>query len=324
MSRSARVLKPLGTRGGKFAVLTSLVLVLLLIPFLLSSYYTFLVVRIYGLSILGIGFNLLFGYTDLPSFGHAAFYGLGAYGFAISLQYYPDSMLLAIVLALVAAVVYGTVVGAISSRGRGVYFALLTFAFAQILYEIGFRTNELTGGSDGLLVAVPELLGILTINQFSLYYLSLGLLVVALVTAKRLVESPFGKVLQAIRFNEDRAKAVGYPTRQVLVTIFVISTVFAAIAGILLAMRNSFVSPSVLYFEISIDVLIITIIGGLGTLSGPIVGAVFLVFIQELLADFADIGILVKGIVFIAIVLYAPEGIVGKAKSAWAKRKDYE
>lgn len=284
----------------------------LVLPSFIGVYEVNILTRIFILAFFAMAFNLAFGFTNLPSFGHAAFFGLGAYGVAIIFSHLePNTLLIPVIVALLAAFVFSLFMGIASLRGRGIYFALLTFAFAQFLYEVAFRWTEFTGGDDGLIVIIPQVLGTDITGPENVYYISLVLLALLTVAMHRILNSPFGKVMEAIRKNDNRTNAIGYPVKRVQLTVFALSGTLASIAGILQALNNQFVSPSVLFWQQSIDVLVAAIIGGTTTLIGPIVGAFILVLLREGVRDLANIGIIVTGLVFIGIILLASEGVVG-------------
>lgn len=292
------------------------VVVFLVLPMFIGTYEMNLLTRVFILAFFAMAFNFAFGFTDLPSFGHAAFFGLGAYGVAITFERLePGTILIPILVAMLAAFVFSLFMGVASLRGRGIYFSLLTFAFAQFLYEIAFRWTGLTAGSDGLLTIIPPVLGRDVTGPENVYYISLVLLVVLTVAMYRVLNSPFGKVMEAVRRNQDRTGAIGYPVKRVQITVFAISGTVGSIAGILQAMNNSFVSPSVLFWQQSIDVLVASIIGGSATLMGPIVGAFFLVLLREGVRELANVGTVITGAVFITVILVASDGIVGVVKN---------
>lgn len=282
---------------------------LAVVPFIFSQYNIYLINSIIILSIFGVAFNLAFGFAELPAFGHAAFYGLGAYGLALTLDYTPKSIAVPIVVAILAAFLYSILVGVVSVRGSGIYFALLTFTFGQLLYELFFRL-KFTGGDNGLTIAIPdryEFLG----DIVPLYYISLIILICLLVFSRRLLNSPFGKVFLAIAHNENRARSIGYPVSRVKVVVFVLTATLASFAGILYTLNNRFVSPNILFYTTSIDGIIVATIGGTGSLIGPIVGSIFYILMTEFTSEYANIGTMIVGAVFIGIVLYFPRGIMG-------------
>jgi len=284
----------------------------LALPVVLSEFYLILVTEIVIFAIFAVAFNLAFGFAEIASFGHAAFFGLGAYGFAIGLQITPGSIVLPLVLAVSSAIVYGVVVGLVSTQGSGIYFALLTFAFAQGLYEIALRFPNLSGGSGGLFVSIPDLpFGISLSGRLTVYYVSLFLLVSLLLFGYHLIASPFGRVMQAIKHNPNRAEAIGIPVRRVRIVVFTLSGALTSVAGVLLILNTRFVSPDVFFFQTSIDVLVMAILGGTGSLWGPIAGAAFLVTVEEVVSGLANVGTLITGSIFIIVIFFFPKGISG-------------
>src|SRR6267143_7076204 len=272
-------------------------------------------VLIYGL--FALGFNLLYGYTGLLSFGSAAYWGLGAYGTGIALaKLKVTSLWLALGMGLVAALVGGALVGFFCLRRRGVYFAMLTLAFAQLLYFIGFHLADWTGGDDGLR-GIPQLaLGLgpwrysieSTLGFYYFAYVLVGLAVVAL---RRILDSPFGAVLQAIRENSSRAVACGYDVDRVKHLSFVFSACFAGLAGSLDALRLTVVPVESLYWTTSGQVVMMTLLGGAGTFFGPFVGAATFLVLEERLSLVLESWPLVIGAIFSAFVLFLPKGIWG-------------
>jgi len=293
----------------------ALLVAMVLSPLVLDSFLVSVLTRILILSVFGVAFNIAFGFTNLPSFGHAAFYGLGGYGVALTIKYAtPEMLILPVLVGIGVAMGYGVMVGLIASRGIGIYFAVLTFAFAQFLYEIFLRWTEFTGGSEGLFLTMPPIFGFQLWETNVIYYISLGTLVLVLLVAYRLVNSPFGNVMRAIRHNEERTEAIGYPVRRLKVTVFTISAGFSAVAGILAVFQNSFVSPNLLFFQTSVEVIIVTVIGGMAYLSGPIAGATLLIVVNEGLRDYTEVGLMVTGLLFVLIIMFFQEGIVGYVK----------
>ena len=272
-------------------------------------------VLIFGL--FALGFNLLYGYTGLLSFGHAAYYGLGAYGTGIALaKLKVTSLWLALGLGFGTAMMGGALVGFFCLRRRGIYFAMLTLAFAQMLYFIAFHAADLTGGDDGLRgiplhpLALPG--GSVSLrNPLAFYYFAYVLVVLAVAGLKRILDSPFGAVLQAIRENSDRAVACGYDINRVKLLSFVFSASFAGLAGGLDALRLTVVPVDALYWSTSGQVVIMTLLGGAGTFFGPFVGAATYLVLADRLSIFFEYWPLVIGVIFMAFVLFLPKGIWG-------------
>ncbi len=284
-------------------------------PFLVPYKALATQVLIYGL--FALGFNLLYGYTGLLSFGHAAYWGLGAYGTGIALaKLKVGSLWLALGAGLGLAALGGVAIGFLCLRRRGIYFAMLTLAFAQLLYFVGFHLADVTGGDDGLRgIRVPPLtlpgIRVSLENSTAFYYFALGLVGFAVAGLKRVLDSPFGAVLQAIRENSDRAAACGYDIRRVKLLSFVFSALFAGLAGALEALRLNVVPIESPYWSTSGQVVIMTLLGGAGTFFGPFVGAATWLVLEDRLAVFTESWPLVIGAIFMAFVLFLPKGIWG-------------
>ena len=272
-------------------------------------------VLIYGL--FALGFNLLYGYTGLLSFGSAADWGLGADGAGIALaKLGVTSLWLSLLAGLVFAMVGGVVFGYLCLRRRGIYFAMLTLAFAQLLYFIAFHLADWTGGDDGLRgITVPALalpgLRVSLDDSTTFYYFTLVLVGVAVAALKRILDSPFGAVLQAIRENSDRATACGYDIARVKHLSFVFYALFAGLAGALDALRLTVVPIESLHWSTSGQVVIMTLLGGAGTFFGPFVGAAAFLVLEDAIAVVTESWPLVIGAIFMVFVLFLPKGIWG-------------
>jgi branched-chain amino acid transport system permease protein len=272
-------------------------------------------VLIYGL--FALGFNLLYGYTGLLSFGHAAFFGLGAYGTGVTLaRLGVTSVWTGLAVGLVLAAGGGAVIGHMCLRRRGIYFAMLSLAFAQLLYFIGFHLSWLTGGDDGLR-GIPTLpvglpgLRVSIESPVAFYYFVLVIVGGAVAALKRILDSPFGAVLQAIRENSDRATACGFDVTRVKLLSFVFSGAFAGLAGGLNALYLGVVPIDTLYWTTSGQVVMMTLLGGAGTFFGPFVGAGVFLVLEDVLSVFTESWQLVIGAVFVGFVLFLPRGIWG-------------
>jgi len=284
-------------------------------PFLLP--YKALATQVLIFGLFALGFNLLYGYTGLLSFGHAAYYGLGAYGTGIALaKLQVGSLWAGLGAGVLLAAAGGAVIGYFCLQRRGIYFAMLTLAFAQLLYFIAFHLPDWTGGDDGLR-GIPQLKLELGASSFSLdstlgfYYFSYALVGLAVAGLKRILDSPFGAVLQAIRENRDRAVACGYDVNRVRLLSFVFSALFAGLAGSLDALRLTVVPIEALYWTTSGQVVMMTLLGGAGTFFGPFVGAATFLVLEDRLSVFTESWPLVIGVIFSAFVLFLPSGIWG-------------
>jgi branched-chain amino acid transport system permease protein len=284
-------------------------------PFLVPYKSLATQVLIYGL--FALGFNLLYGYTGLLSFGAAAYWGLGAYGAGIALAKLKlGSLWAALGMGLLAATVGGVIIGFFCLRRRGIYFAMLTLAFAQLLYFVGFHLADVTGGDDGLrgITVPPLVLPGLTVpldKSVTFYYFTLALVVIAVAGLKRVLDSPFGAVLQAIRENSDRAGACGYDINRIKLLSFVFSALFMGLAGALDALRLTVVPIESLHWSTSGQVVMMTLLGGAGTFFGPFVGAAAYLVLEDRISVFTESWPLAIGGIFMAFVLFLPKGIWG-------------
>jgi branched-chain amino acid transport system permease protein len=284
-------------------------------PFLVPHRSLATQVLTYGL--LALGFNLLYGYTGLLSFGTAAYYGLGAYATGIALAKLGiSSVWAALAIGVAAAMIGGVVAGFFCLRRRGIYFAMLTLSFAQLLYFVAFHLAEWTGGDDGLR-GIP--LHPLTLPGMSIslrdptvfYYFVFVLVTIAVAGLKRILDSPFGAVLQAIRENSDRATACGYDVNRIKLLSFVFSAMFTGLAGSLEALRLTVVPVEALFWSTSGQVVIMTLLGGAGTFFGPFVGVITFLMLEERLSRVIEWWPILVGAIFMAFVLFLPKGIWG-------------
>src|SRR5437667_4876443 len=267
---------------------------------------------IFGLFAMSL--DLLVGYCRLYSFGHAAAYGLGAYYTALILTKLQLPLPIGIVLAVLVTILAAIPIAWICTRSTGVSFAMLTLAFAQLGYAMLFRFRDVTGGSDGI-VGIPRPSGPLGITWFQgktgYYYLVLGCLLGSYLLCRAIVRSPFGAVLAGIRENEAKTIALGYNTRVYKITTVVLSYGFGGLAGALYAGFAGYASPELFFWLTSGHVLIMVVVGGAGTLVGPILGGVFFVFLEHQLSQVTDLWPLIFGSIFMAFVLLAPQGLWG-------------
>jgi ABC-type branched-subunit amino acid transport system ATPase component/ABC-type branched-subunit amino acid transport system permease subunit len=264
-------------------------------------------------ALVGLGFNLLLGYTGLLSFGHGLFFGFAAYAAALSqLHWFRDGLLLPMLFAVAATASLGLVVGFFVLRRRGVYFSLLTLAFTALAFFIAFRWTEFTGGESGLRGVTRPVLGPIDLNNQAVFYGLTALLVLAAAwLLLRIVHSPFGSVLVAIRENEQRARFAGYPVRHYKLAAFVISATLVGVAGSLFAFLKSIVSADTVHVSFSGEIVAMTIIGGTRNFLGPPLGALFYILFRELLSGYTDAWMFWLGLLFMGFILYSPGGLVG-------------
>ncbi len=282
--------------------------------------YQYLGVEILIWIIYALGFNLLLGYTGLPSFGHGAFFGVGAYAFGLAQFNLAESVWIGLGAAVLAAALAGGFVASFLSHRRGIYFALLSIAFGQVFWFIALKWHGVTGGEDGLLnIPRPDVMGLSLSDNVALYYLVLSVLIVVVLTLWRLVHSPFGKVLHAIKQNETRAAFVGYNVWLFKWLVFTLSALVAGLAGGLFAMAQESAYPDVMSLHASGFIVMMTLVGG-GFVSfwGPVIGAVVFFLARDLLGSLTETWLLWYGLMFMVIVLFKPEGIVGAWQNLFA------
>jgi ABC-type branched-subunit amino acid transport system ATPase component/ABC-type branched-subunit amino acid transport system permease subunit len=266
-------------------------------------------------ALVGFGFNLLLGYSGLTSFGHGAYFGLAAYAMALTQLHLVKGIVAPIAAGVVVATALGAVLGFLVLRRRGVYFSLLTLAFTQMFFYIVYRWTAVTGGESGLGgIARPPVLGLDLADQRTFYWVTAAIVFVGAVVVWRVVHSPFGTVLQAIRENERRASFVGYDVRRYAWLAFVLSTTIAGLAGALHGLLKQFVYADLVHVTMSGEILAMTLVGGLRHFLGPAVGAAFFVLFREVLTSYTENWLLYFGLLFMAFILFSPDGILGVAR----------
>ncbi len=301
----------------ELAVLALAVLALAAFPLVAESYYLRLVTRIMVTGLFAMSLDLLVGYAGLVSLGHAAFYGAAAYtvGLIVNKLGITDVAVL-LPASLAVAAVFALAIGALSIRTSGVYFIMITLALAQMLYYF-VKDRRDWGGTDGMNVdskPTMEWLGVRLFDFYdrtAFYYLVLACLVGAFVLLSVMLAAPFGRVLVGIKANEARTRALGYDVQRVKLVAFVIAGTLAGLAGFLEAARATFVNPQHLAWHESGHLLVIVILGGMGTLWGPVLGAFVVIFLEDWLSTLTDRVLLVMGAFVLAVVLFLPQGIAG-------------
>ena len=279
--------------------------------------YQYLAVEIMIWMIFALGYNLLLGHSGLPSFGHGAFFGVGAYAFGLAQLKLGAGLWGGLGIAVLGAALCGALVGAAISHRRGIYYALLTIAFGQVFWFVAIKWHSVTGGEDGLLnIKRPELdLGFarwpLASNE-ALHYFTLAAFVIVVLLLWRVVHSPYGRVLAAVKQNETRAAFVGHNTWLYKWSAFTLSCTIAGLAGALFAMAQQSAYPNVMSLHNSGFVVMMVLVGGgLVSFWGPIVGAAFFLLSRDLLGAYTETWLLWYGLLFMAMVLFKPEGIAG-------------
>ncbi len=301
-------------------------IVLLTLPWWMRAAggYTALGSRVLVLGLAAMGLNFLLGYTGVLSFGHAAYFGLGAYGAAMTLRYLVPSTWLAVLVGIAVGTAAAALIGALIVKLRGVYFAMVTIAFGQVFYFIAFRWNSVTGGDDGLTGyhREPVQLGRLVLDILgsdrAFYYFVLALFLATVTLMGGVLRSPFGRTLVAIRENERRARFLGVPVEQHVWLSFVISCAIASLAGALYALLDNFIDPRALRWDLSGDFVIMAVLGGMRSFWGPLVGAAVFVLLQDFVSSRTENWMSIIGLVFVLVVLFFPRGIMGFARRRFA------
>ena len=256
--------------------------------------------------------NLIMGYGGMMSFGHAAYLGIGGYAVGILAAEGIGSGFIQWPVALVASALFALVIGTLSLRTRGVYFIMITLAFAQMAYYVASGLARY-GGDDGLTIySRSDFAGLINLsNKVQFYYLCLFCLLGGIYLIWRIVNSRFGMVVQGLRSNEQRMQAIGFPATRYRLACFVISGTMCGLAGALLANNTDFVSPAVMYWTRSGDLMVMVILGGMGTLFGPVLGAIVYLMLEEFLSQFTEYWALILGPLLLIIVLFGRGGIFG-------------
>jgi branched-chain amino acid transport system permease protein len=302
-------------RPGDIAVWFLLVTAPFWLPF--TGGYVELGSRVVILGLAAMSLNFLLGYTGVLSFGHAAYFGLGAYGTAMTMKYLVESTPLAIVVGVVVGTVAAAIIGPMIARLRGVYFAMCTIAFGQVFYFIAFQWRDVTGGDDGLSAwhRMPIDLGFTQIdilnNNKAFYYMVLVVFAAAVGIMAFLLRSPFGRTLLAIRENERRARFLGIPVDRHIWMSWVISCCFVSLAGALYALLNDFVDPRALRWDQSGNFVIMAVLGGMRSFWGPLIGVAIFVLLQDYLSSQTQNWMSFVGLFFVLVVLFFPRGILG-------------
>ena len=304
---------------GKRAANAVIWLLLLTMPYWVNwvGGYTALGTRVLVLALAATALNFLLGFTGVLSFGHAAYFGIGAYAVGLTIKYLVPSTLAGMALGVLAGALAAAIIGALIVRLRGVYFAMVTIAFGQVFYFIAFRWNTVTGGDDGLSGwrRVPIDLGIGTLdilgNDKAFYYLVLVCFAIAVAIMAALLNSPFGRTLLAIRENERRARFLGIPVDRHIWLSWVISCTFVSLAGTLYALLNNFADPHGLRWDQSGDFVIMAVLGGMRAFWGPLIGAAIFVVLQDYVSSQTENWMSFIGLFFVLVVLFFPRGVVG-------------
>ena len=323
MSVPAAALRPTVSSARALRIAVPIVVLLALVPFVLPPYSAILLAYGLVMAIGALGFNLLLGYTGLLSFGHSAYFGAGAYAVAFIVKYAKLESMEAFVLGgVLASGAVAALFGLLCVRYTRIFFGILTMALSQVLWSLAFKFFWVTGGSDGLRVPTPTLLGGFVRagdDKFEFlshryYYYVLAIFVACVAVMWVIVHSPFGKALQAIRDNETRAEFVGVQVWHYRWVAFVISGIFTGVAGALWVPLNGLTTPDILHWTFSGKMVFFTVLGGFQTFFGPIVGAVIYNYLETYAVGHTVYWQMVLGVVLVVLVLALPFGIVGTVR----------
>ncbi len=307
-------------RGG--VALGLLLLALLFLPLVGGQYAQYLAIQVMILSLFALGFNILFGYTGLLSFGQAGFYAVGAYGCAKLLLLKP-SLLFGVLGGSLLAGAAALVLGILCIRHTRIYFSMLTLAFGMMIYSIALKWRDFTGGDDGL-VGVPraplEIPGLVSLPMTTMgryYYFVLAITLIAVALAYRLVHSPLGLTLRGIRDSEGRMAFTGVPVRTYRLIAFVIAGLYAGLAGALLPPLENTVTPPVAHWTTSADPVLATLLGGIHAFAGPIVGAFLLFMLKDIIVRFTEYWLIWLGVIVVVLVMGFRGGVVSLVTRKW-------
>ena len=309
----------IGTFRNKYLTTAIIWTLLLTVPLWLPLLggYTALAGRVLVFGLAAMSFNMLLGFTGVMSFGHAAYFGLGAYGCGLFLKYVTPSTPLAMIAGTLLGGIAGTLFGLLLVRRRGVYFAMVTIAFGQVCFYIAYKWDDFTGGYDGLRGFARAALdfGFFKIdianNSTAFYFFIVVVFGLAAAAQAFILRSPFGRTLLAIRENERRARFLGIPIEKHIWLSFSISCFFTALAGSLYALLNNFADPLGLNYIMSGNIVMITVMGGMRAFWGPLVGAVLFVMLQDYVSSMTTNWMFFVGLTFVSVVLFFPRGLMG-------------
>jgi len=291
---------------------TIIVIILLILPFVFP--FTELATEILIFALLAVAFNLMLGYAGLLSFCHASLFASGAYTMGILLVRFDINIFLGMLSAAVIGALIALIIGWVAIRRQGIYFAMLTLAFNEVIYFTIFELKDLTGGDDGLRgVFRPDVgLGPLSFSiqePMTFYFFVLVIVVLSILVIRRITDSPFGSVFLAIRENEHRAESVGYKVRDYKIVAFVVSGFFSGIAGALFCLQIKYVALSYCHWSLSGEVVMMSLVGGIGSLYGPIIGAGLVTVMQDFFSTIWDRWLLILGSVFVIFVMFFQGGV---------------
>jgi branched-chain amino acid transport system permease protein len=293
-----------------------LLLIAAVFPWLGGGFYTRLAIEALLLACVALSVDILLGYAGLLSLGQAAYFGLAAYIAALMYLHVTSSFWLVFLTVVASVGAFAFLLGAVAIRAKGVYFALITFGAAEILSKVTHNTRAI-GGSDGLIgIPIPTIpllpgFGISLANDLVFYYLVLGVICLIYLGTRRILNTAFGSVLRAIRDNSDRVPYLGYNPFWYKLAAYVLAAEVAGIGGLIYPMLRGFVAPHLFGFEVSTKAVVMSLIGGIGTLIGPLMGSVIITFLESMVGSYTERHLFVLGAIFIVFVMFLPDGLCG-------------
>jgi branched-chain amino acid transport system permease protein len=308
----------------RFIAAFGILLVLVILPQFVGKYYVNLLTNMLIVIIFSMSLDLLVGYLHLPSLGHAAFFGVAAYTVGIFSTNVMSSFWLNFPLAILMAGAVAALFGLLALRTRAGYFFMITLALSEILWGIAFRWRTFTRGDDGIPNILRPDLGFIPwslLDATHYFYFVLFFFVIAFILMYVIVSSPFGRIILGIRENELRMRALGFNTWLYKYAFFIIAGLFAGLSGVLSVYLNGFVSPAVLHVALSAEGLLPVLLGGAGTLLGPAIGAATIVFLENMISAYTERRLLFLGVMYLIVVMFTPQGILGLIKKMRLKRQ---
>ena len=326
---AARLLRAIRPNGSSSTLLRrlgwALLALAIVFPWLGGSFFTRLAIEALLLACVALSVDILLGYAGLLSLGQAAYFGLAAYIAALMYLHVTSSFWLVLLTVVVSVGLFSFVLGAVAIRAKGVYFALITFGAAEILSKVTHNTRAI-GGSDGLIgIPIPTIalfpgFEIGLTNNLVFYYVVLGVICLIYVGTRRILNTGFGSVLRAIRDNADRVPYLGYNPFWYKLAAYVLAAEIAAFGGLIYPMLRGFVAPHLFGFEVSTKAVVMSLVGGVGTLIGPLMGSVIITFFESMIGSYTERHLLVLGVIFIVFVMFLPDGLCGLVQRTFRRK----
>jgi branched-chain amino acid transport system permease protein len=326
---AARLLRAIRPNGSSSTLLRrlgwALLALAIVFPWLGGAFFTRLAIEALLLACVALSVDILLGYAGLLSLGQAAYFGLAAYIAALMYLHVTSSFWLVLLTVCASVGLFSFILGAVAIRAKGVYFALITFGAAEILSKVTHNTRAI-GGSDGLIgIPIPTIalfpgFEIGLTNNLVFYYVVLGVICLIYVGTRRILNSGFGSVLRAIRDNADRVPYLGYNPFWYKLAAYVLAAEIAAFGGLIYPMLRGFVAPHLFGFEVSTKAVVMSLVGGVGTLIGPLMGSVIITFFESMIGSYTERHLLVLGVIFIVFVMFLPDGLCGLVQRTFRRK----